>query len=190
MKSISLAVVGLLLSVCVVAQGTGTAGAETLVRAMRADVMILEVSKAAIAKATSEGHFTDAQFKCFDQLPASALAADLGKVLAKVLTPEEITEALDFYTSAAGVKFMDMKFMALARSAAASGLTFNGKPSVADPSMNIDEMQAARTFVESALGKKLENDKVLLAAPEADVLAKRIIGRKLASCGAKVPPLP
>ena len=56
--------------------------------------------------------------------------------------------------------------------------------------MNSDEMQAARAFVESGLGKKLESDKVLLRARETDILAKRIIGKKLVSCGAKVPPPP
>jgi hypothetical protein len=161
-----------------------------LVRATRSDVIILEASKAAVSRATIEGHFTAAQFKCFDQLPASALTSDLGKVLSKVLTPEEIAAALEFYTSPAGVKFTDMKFMALAKSAAASGLTFNGKPSAPDPSMTIDEIQAARAFVESGLGKKLESDKALLKAPETDIIAKRAVGKKLESCGAKVPPLP
>ncbi|HEU5135073.1 MAG TPA: DUF2059 domain-containing protein, partial [Steroidobacteraceae bacterium] len=104
MKSISFAVVGLLFAVCAFSQGTGSAGAEALVRAMRADVMVLEASKAGIARATSEGHFTDTQFKCFDPLPASALTADLGKVLSKVLSQDEIAEALEFYTSPAGVK--------------------------------------------------------------------------------------
>ena len=190
MKSISLAVVGLLFAVCAFSQGTGSAGAEALVRAMRADVMVLEASKAGIARATGEGHFTAAQFKCFDQLSASVLTADLGKVVSKVLSQDEIAKALEFYASPAGVKYMDMKFMALARNAAASGLTFNGKPAVPDPSMNRDEMQAARAFMESGLGKKLESDKVLLRAPETDILAKRIIGNKLKSCGAKVSPLP
>jgi len=157
---------------------------------MRSDVMVLEGAKAALSQATSEGHLTAAQFKCLEQLPASTLTADLGKVLSKLLTEEEIAQALEFYASPVGVKFMDMKFVALARNAAASGMTFGGKPTVPEPSMTIDEMQVARSFVESGLGEKIESDKVLLRSPETMTITKRIVGKKLEACGAKVPPRP
>jgi len=69
-------------------------------------------------------------------------------------------------------------------------MTFNGKPSMPESSMTMDEMQAAKSFIESGLGKKVETDKVLQQSPEALNLAKRVVGKKLESCGAKVPPLP
>jgi hypothetical protein len=190
MKSISLAVIGLLFSGWACGQDANTADAVALVRAMRADVMLMEVSKAGLSRATSEGHYTAAQFKCVEQLPASALTAELGTVLSKVLTQEEITRALEFYASPVGVKFMDMKFVAFAKAAAASGVPFGGKPSVPEPSMTNEEMQATRSFIESPLGEKIENDRALLNSPDALNVAKRILRKKLADCGAKVPPPP
>jgi hypothetical protein len=190
MKSISLVVIGFLFSGSVSAQNPDSGKAVELVRAMRADVLILEAAKAGVSRATREGQFTAAQFQCFDQLTASALTSDMGKVLSQVLTRDEIVNALEFYASPVGVKFMDMKFVALARQAATSGVTFGGKPSVPEPAMTVDEIQAAREFIESSLGTKIETDKLLLRSPEVDKLAKRVVGRKLESCGAKVPPLP
>ena len=84
--------------------------AADLVRAMRADAIMLEASRSALSGAVREGHYTAAQWQCFQQLPASAFTFDLAQLLSHELSGPEIQEALAFYRSPAGVKFVDFIF--------------------------------------------------------------------------------
>jgi hypothetical protein len=172
------------------AQGADTANAEALVRAMRSDVILLEASKAALSRATTEGRFSAAQYRCFEQLPASAFTADLADILSKELTAGEISEALEFYTSPAGTGYVDVVFALLKQNANTNGVAFGGQPTVEKPSLTADQMKAVMEFSKTPAGTKLERDKVLMKSPETDSAAKRIVGQKLEACGAKVPPRP
>src|SRR5688500_20075698 len=99
MKIFMLAVIGLCAASPALAQDPKGDNPTALLRAMRADVIVLEASKSALSRAASEGHVTAAQLECFKKLPASAFTADLARFLTSQLTPEQIVEAIAFYES-------------------------------------------------------------------------------------------
>ena len=154
-----------------------------LVRAMAADVTLLHASMEAMSLATREGHYTPAQLECFQKLPASAFTAGLAKVLARALTVPEISDALAFYNSPAGIKYVDYVFATLNRE---TGASFAVKPAGSDP-MTADEMRAILAFSKSEVGEKIESGRLLLTSPESQAVAERVLGRQITACGAKIP---
>jgi hypothetical protein len=184
MKRFAIALVGSFLLASVQAEEGDSKDAEALVRAMRADVMLLEASKGAISLATSEGYYTATQFQCFEKLPASAFTAGLARILARDLTVKELSEALAFYNSPAGIKFVDFIFETISRE---TGGSFSASSGNADSSMSIDEMRAARDFTRTGVGKKLTDDRLLMTSPDSQVVARDVVGKQLTACGAKIP---
>ena len=137
MKILQLALIAAFSLATARAQNADSQEAVALVRAMRSDEMILQASTTAMALAAKEGHYTDAQLKCFMTLQSSAFTADLAKIVAHALTPQEITEALAFYSSAAGVKFVEFNFATLKREMEGSTPS---KSSESGPAMPYQEM--------------------------------------------------
>jgi len=182
MKLLLIAAIGLFVVADVHAQDGNTGDGAALVRAMRADEMILEFSKSALLQARSEGHITSAQYDCFQKLPASAFTADLGKFLVSQFSRDEIIEALAFYRSPTGVKVVDSVFVILANAAA---ITITVKPTNAD-AMSVDDMKAAREFSETGVGQQLVVNNLVMKSPESREIARRIVGKRLIACGAKV----
>jgi hypothetical protein len=166
------AIVALLGSPLASSQVIQPSDAADLVRAMRADAIMLEASRSALSGAVREGHYTAAEWQCFQQLPASAFTFDLALLLSRELSGTEIREALAFYRSPAGVKFVDFIF----GSAAAESSP------VAEPAMSPDDLEAASRFVSTHVGKKLARDMFLIQSDESQQIARNIVGDRLTVC--------
>jgi hypothetical protein len=184
MKRLWIAVIGAFSLANVHAQNADSADAAALVRAMRTDVMLLTASKEALSRAASEGYYTKAQLQCFLKLPASAFTGGLAKILARILTPDEITEALAFYGSPLGTKFVEYSFTTMNRE---KGTSFPTSPVGSQSPMTADEMKRILEFSRTDLGRKVMDKNSILGSPEADATAKRVVARQLTACGAKIP---
>jgi hypothetical protein len=145
--------------------------AADLVRAMRADAIMLEASRSALSRAVREGHYTAAEWQCFQQLPASAFTFDLAQLLSHELSGAEIREALEFYRSSAGVKFVDFIFGSAAT-----------ESSTVEPAMTGDDVEAASRFASTGVGKKLARDMFLIQSVESQQIARNIVGDRLTVC--------
>jgi hypothetical protein len=183
MKVFMLAVIGLCAASPALAQDPKVDNPTALVRAMRADVIVLEASKSALSRAASEGHFTAAQLECFKKLPASAFTADLARFLTSQLTPEQIVEAIAFYESQPGIKFVDFLFETFRRE---SGGSFTATPTGSEP-MTVDDLKAVRAFTVTRVGTILVEDRVLLMSQQSREITQKIVGKRLSACGARLP---
>jgi hypothetical protein len=184
MKFFVIAVIGVFFGAKAHAQDADSGDAATLVRAMRADVVLFEASKSALSRATSEGHYTAAQFQCFQKRPPSVFVAELAQLLTRELSRDEIKEALAFYNSIAGAKFVDYEFEMLKKE---HGESFTAKPVDAKPPMTTDEMRAILEFSNTAVGIRLTKDMLLMYSAEARAITERVFVAQLAACGAKIP---
>ena len=183
MKTFVIVAISLIVMARAQGEGAGSGDAVALVRAMATDVKLQHASMEALALATREGYYTAAQMECFQKLPASAFTAGLAQILDGALTTQEIAEALAFYRSTEGIKYVDYLFAALNKE---SGATFKVKPEGSDP-MTADEMRTILRFAKTEVGKKLEDDTLLMASAESVALTRRVVGGQITACGAKIP---
>jgi hypothetical protein len=127
--------------------------AHRLVRAMNSG----ELSAMGLRKATDnlrKQGMSDAQVECVRRVEAEDFVPALAAVAATELTPAELQEALTFYESASGRKYVAMTMV---KSAAALGEPAGGEM----PVFNAKEIRISEKFGKTAVFHKLVNENVL-----------------------------
>jgi hypothetical protein len=183
MNVVLIALMGVLATLPACAQELEADDATALVRAMRADVMVLESFKGGVSRATDEGRYTAAQLQCFQKLPASAFTAEIANFLAGKLSAGEIETALEFYRSPVGRKYIDVMFLALNES---KRFDFKAKPLSSAYSLDPEQTSIVWAFAETGAGKKLLENQLALS-PDGLAIYKKIAGKQLDACVAKIP---
>jgi hypothetical protein len=127
--------------------------AQRLVRAMNSG----ELSAMGLRKATDDMRkrgMSDAQVECVRGVEAEDFVPALSEVAAKELTAAELQEALTFYESSSGRKYVAMTMV---KSAEALGVPPGGEM----PVFSAKEIRISEKFGKTAVFQKLVNDNVL-----------------------------
>jgi len=150
-----------------------------LVRAMRTDEISAATLKFAFLNGEMVNSFGNTKASCVRRVPYSDFTAPWARVVDTVLSPKEIEEALVFYQSDAGVKFINGMLRRMRE--------HQGKDTVLPEIPGKEDFTDAQKaeiskFSSSAIGRKVMG-KDLIASPAA-VEAGSEMGRKIAqTCG-------
>jgi len=108
MKSLALLlIVALLTAAAVHAADAADPKAVALVRAMRSDEIAVSGAKRAFLNGALEEKYPGTEAKCVKRIGYADFTGPFSRVVGQAMTPEEIDQALKFYQSDAGVKYVE-----------------------------------------------------------------------------------
>jgi hypothetical protein len=163
------------------AAGVDDPKATELVRAMRSDEIAVSGAKRAFLSGAMEAKFPRTDAACVKRTAFADFTSGLSRVVGQVLTPPEIDEALKFYQSAAGVKYVEGTLRRLRASMGDdSGIPkIKGKEDISPV-----EVAAIGDFTRSDVGRKVTGNE-MTKSPAAlqfgremtDQIARRCAGK-------------
>jgi hypothetical protein len=152
-----------------------------LVRAMRSDEIGLSNAKRAFLSGAMEEKYGGTDKKCVKRISYADFTGGFAQVVVQVLSPQEIDEALKFYKSDAGVKYVEGTLRRLrARYGEDSGIPkIAGKEEV-----SAQQMAEISEFTRSKVGHKVMG-KELTESPAALKFGGEMLEQIAAKCGRK-----
>lgn len=181
MKCLTLLITVLVVSHTVPAAEADGNEALELVRAMRSDEISLAGAKHAFISGALDDRFPRTNATCVRKVPAAEFTASMARVVATVLEPTQIEEALKFYRSDAGQKYVEGILRRLrTRLGDASGIA----EIAGDESVSPAELAAISDFTSSDLGRKVTG-KGMSESPAALQYGREMLARIAGKCGRK-----
>ena len=153
MKTLALSILLASLAAAVqAAPPADTSRSVALVRAMRSDELALSNAKRAFASGALADKYPGVNAGCIKRAPYADFTAPFARAVEQVLNPQETEDALKFYQSAAGVKYVEGTLRRLrAKFGDDSGL-----PKIAGvEDISPAETAAISDFASSDLGRKV-----------------------------------
>jgi len=152
----------------------GVALAERFVRAMELHEQSAMGLRMSADKPRNEGKINEAQFACIKRVNGADFIAVMTQIATAQLTPAEMQEAIGFFESPAGKKYLQMSAV---KSAERAGM----KPEMAMPDFTPKENAAVNKFGTTKLYQKLVNEAVMtrsaMARPLIQAKATEIMNR-------------
>jgi hypothetical protein len=145
-----------------------------LIAALRLEDVIMQTSNAGVADSKDRGTAAVATNKCFANAMVHNLGWELGTIVPKILTRDEIAAAVKFFESPTGRKLMQHKV-----SQFASQRDGRERP---DPPPSAEDKRLANAFLATSAGKKINETGYLLNAPETQKLVKQKADAATAQC--------
>lgn len=154
---------------------------QDLVRAMRSDEIAVASAKRAFLSGALEERFGRTNANCVKKVPWENFTAGSVRVVESVLSPQEVDQALAFFQSPAGVKYVE----GLVRRLRASQGEHSVLPAVkGKEEITPEQVAAIGDFTRSDLGHKIMG-RDMTESPAALAFGKDIMASIAAKCGAR-----
>lgn len=172
-QSFALVILVSLMSITPAVRGGDAVRARELMTLMRADEVVAGAMKSSLRSKQSGLGLTDAQIACLNAVPHSEFSDVVMQALADGLRDEELADAIAFYRSPAGIRYV--KYLV--------ALMQGTRPA---ESLSGDDAARVRDFADTALGNKLLKRALI---PNSNAVADKmteVTANAIENCG-KVP---